>query len=90
VRYINLNTLLTQIYADDHGKKARARLDRAQVKVARKRTLKTRKRYIDKSGNDKWRPIKDRLVSILGKKCWYTVTGHLKTGQCWSLENRPL
>ena len=72
MRHIQLNSLLTAIFADDEGKKVKASLDRAHKKVAKKRTQKTRKQYIEDNGGAKWRPIKDRLTAQLGRKCWYT------------------
>ncbi len=72
MRYIELTTLLPQIFADADGQKAKKSLERAHKKVAKKRTPKTRKKYVDDNGSGKWKPIKDRLTAQLGKKCWYT------------------
>lgn len=72
MRHIQLNTLLTQIFADDDGKKAKASLDRAHKRVGKKRTPKTKKKYVDDNGSTKWTRIKNRLTAQLGEKCWYT------------------
>ena len=40
--------------------------------MAKKRSPKTRKKYIDENGTGKWKPIKDWLTTECGKKCWYT------------------
>jgi hypothetical protein len=71
MRHIQLNTLLAEIFADGDGKKARARLHRAHKKLARMEPA-IRKDHTDRNGPNKWKPIKDRLTKILGKKCWYT------------------
>lgn len=60
-----------QIFADDDGKKAKARLNRAHKKLARM-VPSNRKAHTDRNGPTKWGPIKNRLTGILGKKCWYT------------------
>ena len=31
-----------------------------------------RQSYTERNGSNKWKPIKDKLVSALGPKCWYT------------------
>jgi hypothetical protein len=72
MRHIQLNPLLAQLFADADGQKAKALLDRAHKKLARKRSPKTRKTYIDKNGSGKWKSIKDRLTATFGQKCWYT------------------
>jgi len=72
MRHIELSTLLVQIFADDDGKKAKQRVERAHKKVAKKLLPKTRKKYIDDYGRKKWKPIKDLLTAQLGNKCWYT------------------
>ena len=72
MRHIDLSPLLTQIFADADGPKTKKCLERAHKKVAKKRTPRTRKKYIDDNGSKKWKPIKDRLTLQLGKKCWYT------------------
>lgn len=72
MRHIPLNTLLAQFLADTAGKKATASLGKAYKKIARKRTAKARKRYIDANGSGKWKPVKDWLTTQLGDKCWYT------------------
>lgn len=71
MRYIQLDTLLAQIFADDAGKKARKQLYRAHKKLAKMEPA-DRKGHTDKNGTTKWTPIKNRLTDILGKKCWYT------------------
>lgn len=72
MRHIELTTLLPLIFADADGQKAKKCLERAHKKVAKKRTPKTRRKYVDDNGGGKWKPIKDRLTAQLGKKCWYT------------------
>lgn len=72
MRHIDLPTLLTQIFADDAGQHAKKCLERAHQKVTKKRTPKTRKKYVDDNGSGKWKAVKDRLTVQLGKKCWYT------------------
>jgi hypothetical protein len=72
MRHIELTALLPQVFAGAKGKKAKKSLERAHKKVAKKRSSKTRKKYIDDNGSGKWKPIKDRLTAKLGKKCWYT------------------
>jgi len=69
--HIQLITLLAQIYANDDGRKAKVRLARADMKLAGIPAA-DRKTHIGKNGPNKWKPIKDRLTDILGKKCWYT------------------
>ena len=72
MRHIELTVLLPQIFADADGQKTRKSLERAHAKVAKKRSPRTRKKYVDDNGSRKWKPIKDRLTAQLGKKCWYT------------------
>lgn len=72
MRHIQLNPLLAQFFAHADGQKAKAQLDWAHKKLARKRTPKTRKNYIDNNGSRKWKSIKDRLTATFGQKCWYT------------------
>jgi len=72
MRHIDLTVLLPQIFADADGQKAKKSLERAHKKVAKKRTRRTRKKYVDDNGSGKWKPIKDRLTEQLGRKCWYT------------------
>ncbi|MEO6994406.1 MAG: hypothetical protein ABI273_12300 [Lacunisphaera sp.] len=72
MRHIDHTALLSQIFADDAGTKVKASLERAYKTVAKKRVYRTRKKYIDDNGSSKWKPLKDRLTDLLGKKCWYT------------------
>ena len=72
MRYIDQTALLTQVFSEDAGKRVKATLERAKKKVAKKRSYSTRKEYIDANGGSKWKPLKDRLIAILGNKCWYT------------------
>jgi hypothetical protein len=72
MRHIDLSLLLTQFFADADGQRAKKSLERAHKKVAKKRSPKTRKKYVDDNGRTKWKPIKDRLTAQLGRKCWYT------------------
>src|SRR5438552_2638717 len=71
MRHVPLDTLLAQIFADEEGKKSRKRLHRAHKKLVRMAPAE-RKGYTDRNGPDKWRPIKDSLTGLVGKKCWYT------------------
>jgi hypothetical protein len=72
MRHIELTVLLPQIFADVDGQKTRKSLERAHAKMAKKRSPKTRKKYVDDNGGRKWKLIKDRLTAQLGRKCWYT------------------
>lgn len=71
MRHIDLNTLLTQIFADDAGKKVKTRLLKAHKKSAGMPPA-DRKAHTDRNGPNKWKPIKDLATVILGRKCWYT------------------
>jgi len=81
MRRIGLTTLLPQVFADANGQKAKKSLERAHKKVAKKRSPRTRKKYIDDNGSGKWKPVKDWLTTRLGRKCWYTE---------WELIGAPL
>jgi hypothetical protein len=72
MRHIELGTLLTQIFADADGQKAKRRLERAHQTASKRVNAALRKKYIDANGSGKWKPIKDRLTAQLGRKCWYT------------------
>jgi hypothetical protein len=72
MRHIQLDTLLAQLFADEAGKKIMARLAKAHTSAAKKRTQKTRTKYIRANGSGKWKPVKDWLTAQLGDKCWYT------------------
>lgn len=72
MKHIDLTTLLSHIFADADGQKAMRSLQRAHRQVARKRSRGTRTRYVADNGGRKWRAIKDRLITQLGRKCWYT------------------
>jgi len=71
MRHIDLNNLLTQILADDAGKKAKARLLRAHKKSAQMQPA-ARKAHTGRNGPNKWKPIKDLATATVGPKCWYT------------------
>jgi hypothetical protein len=71
VRHVPLDTLLAQVFADEEGKRVRKRLRRAHKKLVGMPPAK-RKAHTDRNGPNKWKPIKDRLTRLLGKKCWYT------------------
>ncbi len=71
MRHIVLNNLLAQIFADEDGKKAKKRLDRAHKKLSGMLPA-NRTGHAKRNGSNKWKSIKDRLTKILGKKCWYT------------------
>ena len=71
MRYIKLKPLLKRIFADAEGKEVKKRLTRAHKKLAGM-APPNRKAHTDRNGPNKWKPVKTRLTSILGKKCWYT------------------
>lgn len=71
MRYVPLNKLINSIFADAAGKKDKKRLERAH-KVAKGKKDDLRKKYINRNGSGKWSPVKNRMTSILGNKCWYT------------------
>lgn len=71
MRHIVLDALLSRAFAGSDGERARQRLRRAHIRLA-KMTPAERKTYTRDNGPTKWKPIKDRFTSILGKKCWYT------------------
>ena len=71
MRHIDLNSLLTLIFADAAGKAIKARLWKAHKKAARMAPA-DRKAHIDRNGPNKWKPIKDLATNIVGRKCWYT------------------
>jgi hypothetical protein len=72
MRHVELSTLLPQIFADADGQKAKKCLERAQKTAGKHADAATRKKYIDDNGGKKWKPIKDRLMALLGRKCWYS------------------
>lgn len=72
MRHIDLAQILTQIFADANGQKAKKALERAHKKLAKKRSPNTRKQYVDANGSRKWKPIKNGFTDQRGKKCWYT------------------
>ena len=71
MRYIALNDLIAEIFADAEGGEVKQRLLRAQRKSVRM-APRLRLGHIRRNGTNKWSPIKDRLTSKLGNKCWYT------------------
>lgn len=71
MRYIPLNDLISRIFAAADGKKDKTRLFKAHKKVANL-ALGARQKYIRDNGSTKWSPFKNRLIGILGNKCWYT------------------
>jgi hypothetical protein len=71
MRYIPLNDLLKEIFADAEGVKAQQRLFRAHKKAARMDPA-MRHGHCKRNGTGKWSPVKDRLTAKLGNKCWYT------------------
>lgn len=71
MRHIDHTILLTQIFADDAGKKVQARLWKAHKKSAGMAPA-DRKTHTDRNGPNKWKPVKDMLTGCLGPKCWYT------------------
>jgi hypothetical protein len=80
MRYIPLNNLIGQIFADTDGIRVQQRLFRAHKKATRMDPT-VRHGHIKRNGPNKWSPLKDRLTAMLGKKCWYTevelIGGHL-------------
>lgn len=71
MRHIPLNALLKQIFTDADGKNLKNRLIRAHKKLAGM-PVADRKDHTERNGPNKWKPVKDRLMNVLGKKCWYT------------------
>ena len=71
MRYIDIHALLKTIRSDVDGEEACAALARAHRSLAI-RFAHDRQGYIKRNGAAKWRPLKERLTELLGKKCWYT------------------
>lgn len=71
MRYIPLSTLVKQVFANASGKKDKKRLLKAHIKLV-SMTPGDRQDYIRDNGPTKWAPIKNRMTTILGNKCWYT------------------
>ena len=71
MRYIALNDLIAEIFADAEGSEVQQRLLRAQRKSVRL-APRLRLAHIRRNGTNKWSPLKNRLTSKLGNKCWYT------------------
>src|SRR5262249_4815317 len=80
MRYISLDDLLEQVFADAAGTTVQQRLFRAHKEAARMDPT-LRHGHIRRNGTNKWSPLKDRLTVSLGNKCWYTevelIGGHL-------------
>lgn len=73
MRYVPLPNLIPQMFAGADGKRTKARLFRAHMKLVRMPPV-DRQAYIRRNGRRKWSPIKNWLTTKLGKKCWYTET----------------
>lgn len=71
MRHIDLYPLLIQIFADEEGQKAKTRLERARRKLETMDAT-DRQTHTRSNGPNKWKPIKERLTTLLGRKCWYT------------------
>jgi hypothetical protein len=71
MRYIDHHALLLQVFADEQGAKAKARLVRAHRKLE-VMAAADRITHARRNGPNKWKPIKNRLTAVLGMKCWYT------------------
>lgn len=72
MRHVELTTLLPPLFKGPEGHRIKRGLERAHKKMARKRSTLTRKKYVADNGSGKWKPIKDGLTALLGRKCWYT------------------
>lgn len=72
MRHVPLNTVLAAYFEEDSGKAAKACLERAHKSLRRKRTPRTKKKYVDRYGSRKWKALKDHFTATLGRKCWYT------------------
>jgi hypothetical protein len=71
MRHIELESLIKRIFADAAGKKHEKRLLRAHKKL----TIMApplRQAYLRRNGPNKWSPVKNRLIAVVGEKCWYT------------------
>lgn len=71
MRFIDIDCLLARFRADPAGLKECQTLSKAHRSVAVK-YANDRKGYIKRNGNAKWRPLKVRLTTLIGHKCWYT------------------
>jgi hypothetical protein len=71
MRHIELVPLLRQIFLSTDGQEAKVRLGRAHLRSVRI-SAGDRYAYAVRNGPNKWRPIKDLITSVVGKKCWYT------------------
>lgn len=71
MRHIPLNDLIILMFSEPKSAKDKKRLLKSHEKLANM-VPGLRKEYIRRYGSRKWSPIKDRLTSILGSKCWYT------------------
>lgn len=71
MRYIALDDLIKTIFAIPAGEKDRRRLENAHL-VAKNRKGPLRHKYINNNGTGKWSPLKNRMTTLLGNKCWYT------------------
>ncbi|MGE0621475.1 MAG: hypothetical protein AB7I04_08465 [Pseudomonadales bacterium] len=71
MRHVQIDALLRSAFSNATGKKDKRRLDRAH-KLVTSKAAGLRQAYINSNGVSKWSPIKNRLTSILGNKCWYT------------------
>ena len=71
MRHVPLKGLIKTIFANATGKQNKQRLVRAH-KALKGKAKDQRQNYIDQNGSKKWSPIKNRMTSHLGNKCWYT------------------
>ncbi len=71
MRHVPIQSLLQTIFADQAGKTAKQRLDRAH-RLAAQKSAQERKAYIERNGTTKWTPLKEHFTAELGNKCWYT------------------
>ena len=77
MRHVPFAPLLVQILAEDTGHAAKKSLVRAHKKLARKIPPADRTEYTQRNGPRKWKPIKDGLINLVGRKCWYTEWEHI-------------
>jgi hypothetical protein len=71
MRHISLVAVQSYIAADPTGANALRRLRRAHIKLVRMSPA-NRQPHTERNGGNKWKPIKDILITSFGPKCWYT------------------
>lgn len=71
MRHIPLDDLLKDIYKTQEGKDYRNILFRSHLVIVGLPNDK-RQSYVKNNGSKKWKGLKEKLESLLGRKCWYT------------------